>query len=178
MRREIWKIFFAWNFDKEEKWLNKMAAEGWQLFDVGPNRYTFEEGAPGEYIYRLEMLKNRSEGAKSMQYIAFVEETGAEHIGTVSQRAYFRKKAGGAGFDLFSDIDSRIGYLNRVLKWIGLFWGLFVCVYMYQAVNFFLMGSPLIGSIVILALTALPVYGFLRILFKRQRLKKEKILHE
>jgi hypothetical protein len=178
MRREIWKIFFVWNFEKEEKWLNKMAAEGWQLFDVGINRYTFEEGAPGEYIYRLEMLKKKPENAGSVQYIKFIEDTGAEHIGTVYLRAYFRKKADGAGFDLFSDIDSRIGYLNRVLRWIVVLLGCTLCGGIYPSVNSFLRGSWLAGSIIPLLLIAFFGYGFLCVFFKRQRLKKEKILRE
>ncbi len=28
------KLFFVWNYDNEEKWINQMAAEGWQLTDV------------------------------------------------------------------------------------------------------------------------------------------------
>jgi hypothetical protein len=31
MKKKVYKLFFVWEYDKEEKWLNKMSAEGWQL---------------------------------------------------------------------------------------------------------------------------------------------------
>jgi hypothetical protein len=97
MARTIRKVFFAWSFDKEEKWLNEMSAKGLQLCDVGYCRYTFEEGTPGEYVYRLEMLDNMPGHAESKHYIDFIEDTGAEQIGTLGRWVYFRKKAEGGG---------------------------------------------------------------------------------
>ena len=35
MRKVIHKWFAAWNFDKEERWLNEMAAKGLGLVSVG-----------------------------------------------------------------------------------------------------------------------------------------------
>ncbi len=35
MRKVIHKGFFVWNFDKEERWLNEMAAKGLALISVG-----------------------------------------------------------------------------------------------------------------------------------------------
>ncbi len=35
MRRIIHKMFLVWDFDKEEKWLNEMAAKGLVLTSVG-----------------------------------------------------------------------------------------------------------------------------------------------
>ena len=35
MRRIIKKLFFVWDFDKEEKWLNEMAAKGLCLVSTG-----------------------------------------------------------------------------------------------------------------------------------------------
>jgi hypothetical protein len=34
-RKKIWKWFWVWDFEKEERWLNQMAMEGWVLVDVG-----------------------------------------------------------------------------------------------------------------------------------------------
>ena len=52
------QIFWAWNFDKEEKWLNEMAAKGLCLISVGLFRYDFEDCEPGEYQIRMQLLKN------------------------------------------------------------------------------------------------------------------------
>ena len=43
MRKTIRKWFWVWDFDKEERWLNEMAAQGLALVDVGFARYAFEE---------------------------------------------------------------------------------------------------------------------------------------
>ena len=42
-RKTVYKFWFVWDYDKEEKWLNDMAREGWALVDVGFNRFTFEK---------------------------------------------------------------------------------------------------------------------------------------
>ena len=60
MRKVVYKGFFVWNFEKEEKWLNEMAAKGFALISVGPFRYEFEDSLPDEYEVRLELLKKVS----------------------------------------------------------------------------------------------------------------------
>ncbi|MBQ3859711.1 MAG: DUF2812 domain-containing protein, partial [Clostridia bacterium] len=49
MRTTVRKWFWGWDFDKEEAWLNEMAAKGLALVSVGLGRYEFEETEPGEY---------------------------------------------------------------------------------------------------------------------------------
>ena len=83
MKKVIRKLFWVWDFDKEEKWLNEMSAAGLQLRGVGFCKYTFEQGLPGEYVYRLELLNNWPSSYESVQYIRFIEDTGAEHIGSL-----------------------------------------------------------------------------------------------
>ena len=116
MMKTVHKWFWAWDFEKEEKWLNEMSAIGLHLVGVGFAKYFFEEGAPGEYTVRLQMLEQWPSSAQSAQYIKFIEETGAEHVGTFARWAYFRKKtAESEDFELFSDIDSRIRHISRLL---------------------------------------------------------------
>ena len=52
MRKIIHKLFWVRQFDKEENWLNEMAAKGLALVGVGFCRYEFEECTPGEYNVR------------------------------------------------------------------------------------------------------------------------------
>ena len=115
MRKIMHKWFWIWDFDKEEKWLNEMAAKGLVLNSVAFCRYEFVDCLPGEYNIRLEMLRNSVNNFESQNYIRFLEDTGVEHIGTLFRWVYFRKKAESKPFDLFSDIDSRIRHLNRLL---------------------------------------------------------------
>ena len=56
MRTTQYRWFWAWDFEKEEKWLNQMAAQGWALVSVGYCRYEFEACEPGSCAVRLELL--------------------------------------------------------------------------------------------------------------------------
>lgn len=108
--KTVRKIFLAWEFDKEERWLNLMAMQGWKLVSVGFFRYTFRSCEAGEYTVRLAM-NGRDEG-----YISFMEEMGAEYIGGIMQWGYFCKKSAEGEFKIFSDIDSKIAHIDRISK--------------------------------------------------------------
>ena len=123
MRKVIYKWFWVWNFDKEEKWLNEMAAKGLALISISFFRYEFEDCVPGEYKIRLEFLENHFRRAENEKYIEFLEETGAEHVGTFAGWAYFRKRTIEENFRLFSDNTSRIKHLTRVINFIILLLG-------------------------------------------------------
>ena len=116
-RMTVRKWFWAWDYEKEEKWLNEMAMQGWALTSVGFCKYSFKRSEPGEYIIRTE-LRDHDDA-----YISFMEDTGAEYIGRVVKWIYFRRKSELGAFDIFSDIDSRLTHLRnlrRMLLLIGL----------------------------------------------------------
>lgn len=83
MKKTIYKLYWAWQFDKEEKWLNECSAKGLHLCDVGLFRYTFEEGTPGAYSHKLELLENWPTHPESVAYIRFLEDTGVEMVGSI-----------------------------------------------------------------------------------------------
>ncbi len=109
-RKTIYRWWFVWDYDKEEKWLNDMASQGWVLVSVGFLRYTFERCEPEEYIIRLEMRIGDND------YISFMEETGAEYIGRCFQWMFFRRRSEYGAFDIMSDIDSKLTHLSRIYK--------------------------------------------------------------
>jgi len=169
--RTIRKWFWAWDFDKEEKWLNDMAKKGWALDEVGFCRYGFSECAPGEYVVRLEMLENMPSSEAGQDYIDFVEGTGAEMVGSYMRWAYFRRKAADGGFDLFSDIDSRIRHLDRIMKTMG------VIGLANLAIGLSNLRLSGLGMINILC-AALLGYACYRLNQKKTQLKNERTLHE
>lgn len=126
MKHIIHKVFFIWQYEKEEKWLNEMAAKGLHLTDVGFFRYVFEEGTPGAYQYSLQMLPNSVNHPESRKYIEFMEETGAEHVGTMKRWVYFRRPASDAPFEIWSDIDNKIKHMQSIYRLSGILAG--VCV--------------------------------------------------
>lgn len=181
MRKTIHKWFWAWDFDKEENWLNQMAAIGLNLVAVGWCAYTFEEGEPGEYTVRPELLDNVPIHAESGRYIKFVEDTGAEYLGAILRWAYFRKKRASGAFDLYSDTASRIKHLDRILTLIGVLALMDIAVGINNIVLYWSFGKTmanLVGGILVLGLGLLLGWGFLRVYAKKRRLKKEKQLYE
>ncbi len=114
MRHTVYKLLWGWEYDKEEKWLNEMAAQGKALVSVGFCKYIFEDTEPGEYTIKIELLDNMASSPRSKSYIRFLEETGAEHIGSIFRWIYVRKKASNGALDLYSDIGSKIRYMKRL----------------------------------------------------------------
>ena len=116
MRKVIRKWFWAWEFDKEEAWLNDMAAKGKVLVAVRYMTYEFEDCTPGEYAVRLEMLENAPDTAEGLAYIDFVESIGVEYVGRVMKWVYFRKKTADGPFELHGDNATRIRRLKGIQR--------------------------------------------------------------
>ena len=180
MRKTVYKLFWLWDFEKEEKWLNEMAAKGLSLINVGFCRYDFIETNPGEYIIRLEMLDNFPNNPESQKYIQFIEDTGAEHIGTLFRWTYFRKKTEDSPFDLYNDIDSRIKHLKRII-WIPVLFGfinLFNAINMTKQFIQYRYNSYIVLMVLCWIISMFMLYGFIRIFIKKHSLKKERFFHE
>ncbi|MBQ7956088.1 MAG: DUF2812 domain-containing protein [Lachnospiraceae bacterium] len=165
-RKTIYKWFWAWDFEKEEAWLNVMAASGWVLDRVGFCKYTFVKSEPEEYTVRLEMRNH------DRDYLDFMEEIGAEYIGRMAKWIYFRKKAADGRFDIFSDIDSRIQHLDRIGKLLTVVGVLNLIVGIANTFNY-----VNIGWINLLCATLL-MYGLGRIHGKKEALEKDRLLHD
>lgn len=181
MKKIVWKAFFIWDFDREERWLNEMAAKGFALMDVGYCRYTFEPCEPGEYTIRLEILENIAAHPESEAHVQFIESTGAQCVGSIFRWVYFRKKKTMGAFDLYSDYACRQQQLNRVLLLIGVISPLMLI----NAINLsFVFHQELpvafhaIGGTLFFALFVWSIYGFVRISRMKRRLKREHQLFE
>lgn len=112
MKYVVRKAF--WDYEKEEKWLNEMSAKGMALTDYSWCRYVFEETAPAQYTYRIDLLHNEPTNPESVAYIRFLEESGIECVSTYRLWVYLRKKASEGPFELYTDIDSRINHYKRI----------------------------------------------------------------
>ncbi len=167
-RITVRKWFWVWEFDKEERWLNEMALQGWLLVDVGLCRYTFEKCEPGAYAVRLEMR------GYDEAYIDFMRETGAVFIGRVIQWIYFSKRTDDGPFDLFSDLDSRIGHLERISRTLLL---IGLANLLIGSANLLLGYAGRLGVINLVCATLL-MYGLGRIEGKKEALREERQLRE
>ena len=179
MRQTIHKIFLVWDFDKEEKWLNEMAAKGLSLVSVGFCKYEFEDSLPGEYKICLQLLDKMPRHPESKKYIDFLETTGAEQVGSFTRWVYFRKKATEGDFELFSDNDSRLKYLSSVISFVSLItvgnWiaginNVFIATTFPSPINYVGILNLLIGLV--------GTWGVIRLMRKRKKMKQESQLFE
>lgn len=183
MRKKMHKWFWAWDFDKEEKWLNKMADMGWSLVSCHYISYEFEKTEPQAYTYRIELLENHINHAESQAYLEFLEETGAEQIGSWIRWVYLRKKRELGTFELFSDFDSRITHLKRInyfilpLGLLNLANGINNLSWAFRDSNILSPGNFWIGMLCI-AIALLACIGCLKIYRKIEKLKKERQIYE
>jgi hypothetical protein len=152
-----------WNWEKEEKWLNEMSAQGLALVDYSWCRYVFEEEPPGEYIYRI------------------VEETGAEFVSSYMRWVYFRKKAADGPFMLHSDIPSQIAHNKRVRGWWLGFAILEISIgimnVLVGTIPYFRIENVILGGLVI-ALGGAFTSWVIQITRKIKRLKRELLIRE
>lgn len=169
-RKTIRKWFWAWDFDKEEEWLENMARNGWVLDGVGFCTYHFIKTEPGEYSVRLQYLPIAEENT---DYTNLLEESGAERVGRMVQWVYYRKKTADGPFQLFSDLDSRITHLDKIAK-----------LMLIVAVANLLIGvvnshNPSISlGWINLLVASLVTYGVGRIHGKKEALEKERLFRE
>lgn len=180
MRQTIRKWFWAWEFDKEEKWLTDMAAKGKALVSARYITYEFEDSAPGEYAVRLEMLEHKPDSVEGRQYIEFVESTGAEYLGHVLNWVYFRKKAAEGDFELHGDNGTRLKHIKgimRLLAPLGIFnigagiYNLCIGVAWNSPINVVCAGLSA-------AVTVLLGVGLYRLNEKKKQLEKDSQLFE
>lgn len=114
--KTVFKIFFAWQEKKEEKWLREMSNKGWHLDNTGFLNYMFRRGEPKDIIYRLDFKIIRNENIDD--YITLFEDAGWEYISRMGPWYYFRTEAKkGQDQELYSDNASRIRMYNS-LRWL------------------------------------------------------------
>lgn len=114
--KNIFKIFFAWQEGKEEKWLSQMSKEGWHLNKSGLFNYEFIKGEPMNIIYKLDYKPFRNE--KIDDYITLFEDSGWEYVTRFAGWFYFRTEARNSyGLELYNDNASKIKKYST-LRWV------------------------------------------------------------
>jgi hypothetical protein len=124
---------------------------------------------PGAYQVRLELLENQLKHAESQQYLRFLEETGVEQVGHYFRWVYFRKKTADGAFDLYSDLESRIKHLKRIIALILPISLANLCIG---------LGNSWSASLINLALGILGCFGAWKLTQKRKRLEAEAQIFE
>ena len=119
MEKTVRKIFFIWEYEKEEQWLNEKSKEGWQLVKASFRKYQFESGIPNEYTYRLELLDKKPKSQESMHYLNFLKETGIEMVGECKQWVYLRCKTKDGNFEPSNRALYELTHLLKIQEFIS-----------------------------------------------------------
>jgi hypothetical protein len=85
--KKVFKIFWAWQDNNEEKWLNQMATKGWALQSY-KFLYNFEKIEPASYIYKLDYKASSDEDLA--EYKQIFADTGWEYVTRYGHWHYFR----------------------------------------------------------------------------------------
>ncbi len=113
--KKVWNWFTIADVEREEKWLNEMAAAGWLLekWDGG-FRYTFRRGERGAWLYKIDMVEGDAKGLNGEEYIAFLNECGIEVACRHKDWLFLRKPAVDGPFDADDALYSRLRITNKV----------------------------------------------------------------
>jgi hypothetical protein len=89
------KLFFIWQDDKEESWLNALSIKGLRLDSVSfPFTYHFSSDSLKMYAYHLNTPKGPDISIETFKET--FQKSGWEHIGRMNGWHYFRKDLSGA----------------------------------------------------------------------------------
>jgi len=108
------KVRLFLDFHKEEKWLESMSEQGWQLKKQG-FMYTFQSTPPQRTNIKIDYRHFKSQ-QDFLDYCSLFEDSGWQHIsGTkYSGNQYFKQISDDSHDDIFSDDMSRAGRYKRL----------------------------------------------------------------
>lgn len=180
MTMRKWKIYWAWEYEAEEKWLAEMEAQGWHFKKYRFFFYEFEKGEPNKYQYRLEMLPKLPAHPDSVRYIEFMEDMGVEMVDSYLRWVYFRKPYDDAPFELYSDLESRIKHLRGLYNFL---WPLLIllCMNVLNCYNLVFLDATVVGLPILtstLVLLFAIINGMRDIKKKLTKLEQERSIRE
>lgn len=178
MKKVKYRIFG--DFEKEEKWVNNMAAEGWHLEKFSFGRFVFTKGEPGAYIFRNEFIRMNS--SEKEDYFDFLKDSGITIINELGGWVYMKKAAAEGPFEIYTDTKSKIAYYKRMLSIFALLF--FVNVW-FGIMNFSILWDsardkifiPIVGIFNIVTALLL-AYPLIKIIQRKKGLEKQQQFFE
>lgn len=101
------------DYEKEEKWLNEMSRKGWNLIQTCGVIFTFEQGTPGEYIYKIDLPNEKMTDDEVDSYYKFMADCGIETVCTFKSWRYLRKKKSDGTFDMADNTLTQLAMVNK-----------------------------------------------------------------
>ena len=129
------KFRFYINFDKEEKWLEQMAEQGWQLKKQNIF-YSFESAPPEKEKIKID-FRGFSKNSNYLDYLSLFEDSGWQHIAGSknSGNQYFKRIDRNSDEDIFSDAVSRAGRYKRLSHFMLTIAIIFIPLVIYSGIQ-------------------------------------------
>lgn len=176
--KSVFKVIFAWEDEKEERWLEQQAQQGWHLVEVAPFFYKFKRELPRRVIYRLDYKGTFDKDYQ--EYSSLFNDSGWELVAKMSNWHYYRLEPGNDRVpELYSSNRTKAEKYRRLL--IGLLIPMAVLAMTLNPIysrHFDEQKSVLqaiyFSSVVLrFLIMALLLYGLIRIVRKIRRLESE-----
>lgn len=174
------KLFF--DIEKETKWLNSLAKQGYRLTGKSWFTYRFKPCEKDAYIYQVEKRKPFTSD-ENLNYIDFISSLDINTVAIQWGWFYFEKENDGKEFEIFSDIPSKISHYKNLIFTL-LIIGFFSFCFLNSCLNspigsrgpyIFNVSIPLVINPVLMASI---VFTIIKYLMKIHRLKKENCINE
>lgn len=176
--KKVVKVIFAWQDEKEEKWLEEEAANGWHLETAAPYVYWFHRGEPAKVAYRLD-YKNTLDKDYA-EYTGLFKDSGWELVASFANWHYYRiDKTNQSVPEIYNSGKSKAQKYHRVLlSFLPMLPIYFILFNPAISLNEERMNSPfgivvLIIKILMLALLLFYGYVLIRLLSKIKQLESE-----
>lgn len=144
-KKYVRKCFWVHQYEKEEQFLSDMRSEGWKfvkLYKGFPTKYEFIACEAEEYNYQLDYVCKEDD---TKDYHQLFQDAGWEEImpwdGINGKWYYFcKKKEGNREERIYTDAESRLQLVNKLIKTYGFFLVAFIAV----EINAFMRSAELL----------------------------------
>ena len=103
------------DFDKEEKWLNKMARKGRAFQGVHGFFYRFGQCKPGEFIYQIDFDEKKSKEGVG-DYVAFRSSCGDQLVQQRKSKIYWRRETASGPFEAENNVAAKLRLTNKAFN--------------------------------------------------------------
>lgn len=176
--KTVFKAIFAWEDEKEEKWLEQMAVEGWKLTSVAPYIYKFQRSEPEKIIFRMDYKNTLDKDYQ--EYLSIFKDAGWEMFATYANWHYFKIKPENEKTpEIYNSGKAKAQKYRRLLLGMVPLFPIYVILlnpafrYSESTTDGFFYGLLGAIKIVMTLLLLLMVYAFIRIFAKIKKLESE-----
>ena len=115
--KKVKKVFFAWQLEKEQAWLEELARSGYVLKATKPFTYFFEKCDPIDLVYQFDF---QIFGKKDEEeYLGFFKEwTLASKLG--GWYYFYKQRSNDESDTIFNDNESRNGLFRRLIVFLAI----------------------------------------------------------